>query len=283
MFKKFEKEIGTPKDYLQQVFQSLSSPGKDVPPLILFHGRDLGLKQFYYSLNPKFFIENEDSHFFDDVWFCLKCRDRRIFGGAGDFCIETLVDRKACGMTLWKDWSQFTQFLDKCIGEARQSNELATKVAGDSVEVLSQGFLDELWHLMREGEFPETARQKMIDRAKDELRKIGNGSLRALIRIANWSLFGNLRDKEIVGKTGGRDFLIKHSSLLRKLSELKDEIPFYVFVIGSAKDLEKVKKSRKTMEKLLTIIAKAFISTIVDCFDAVEIKGAWDEAKKQGS
>jgi hypothetical protein len=283
MFEKYEKKIGTPKDYLEKVFKSLSSPEKDIPPLILFPGRDLGLTNSHYSLNPGFFVQNKDSHFFDDVWFCLKCRENKNFGKVGKFYLETLVDRKACGMTLWKDWSQFTRFSNECIKEARQSIELAEKITNDNVELYFSKFLDRLWQLMREDKFPETVCHKMIEHAKSKLKKINNGSLRALVRISNWRLFGNLRDKEIIGRTEGRDFLVIHSFLLRELSELKGEIPFYVFLVGEAKDLEKVKKNKKTMKKLLTIISKVFILSIVDCFGDVEIQGAWNETKRQGS
>lgn len=283
ILEKYEKDVGNPQEYLKAVLKSLSSPTENLRPLILFRGESLGLTHEYYRLNPDFFINNKDSHFFDDVWFCLKCRDRQQLGSTGTFYLETLVDRKACGMTLWKDWSQFTKFFDKCLVEARKSTRLATKVEGDSVQVYGPKFLDILWQLMREGKFPEAVCHKMIGRAKLELKKVNNGSLRALVRVANWRLFGNLRDKQIIGKTGRRDFLVNHSSLLRGLSELRGEIPFYAFVVGEAADLTKVKKNKKIMDRILTIIAKTFIIAIVDCFEEVEIFGAWNEAKKQGS
>jgi hypothetical protein len=283
MFKKYEGKVNTPKKYLESVFKSMSSYKKGIPPLILFPGQDLGLKSSYYSLNPDFLIHNKDSHFFDDVWFCLKCRDTRSFGSAGNFYVETLVDRKACGTPLWKDWSQFTKFFNKCIRMAGESDELAKKVPDDHIDLIFPKFLDRLWKLMREGKFPETVCQKMKDRAKAELKKMNNSSLRALIRIADWRLFGDLRNKEIVGKTGGLDFLINYSSLLRELSGLKGEIPFYVFIVGEAADLEKVKRNKSTIGKVLTIIAKVFILSIVDCFEDAEIQGEWNEAKRQGS
>ena len=132
---------------------------------------------------------------------------------------------------------------------------------------------------MRDGDFPEVVRLKTIEEATKELKTAEIGQLRPLLRIADWQLFGNLIEKEIIGRTGEPDYLLKYSALLREVSGLKEEIPFYMFVAGGAED---VKQAKENLEKLLTITAEAFINALVVFWDDAnveEIRVAWKQAK----
>lgn len=268
------------KDYLKSILNSLGLPNEKIPPLILFHGKILGLKDCYYRLRAEFFVKNKESYFFDDVWFWRKCRDKKRFGSLGEFYVQTLIERQPCGMTLWKDWSEFKKFRDLCVEKALDSKAFVSKVAGlEFKEENIRRFLKNLWALMRDGVFPEVVRLKTIEEATKGLKTAKIGQLRPLLRIADWELFGDLTEKQIIGRTGKPDYLFKHSALLKEVSGLKEEIPFYIFVVGTVED---VKQAKKKSENLLTIMAEAFINALVACWDTqIQIQVAWKKAIRQ--
>ena len=283
MFALHEPPLTNEETYNREVLVSLCSPRSQIPPLVLFRGADIGLAQGYYKVNADFFVNNGDTHFFDDVWFYRVCRDKTGPSvSEASLRIDTLVERRPCGMTLWKDWSAFEVFYDRCVQEAQRSQELSGRVQKESIALYASQFLKNLWGLMREGSFADHVRQKIVDLTNAELNEKGIKHLRAIMRIADWHFFGNLDEKEIVGRTGDTDFLVKHSLLLRKLSGLEGEIPFYLFLVGRSEDLDVVRKDQKTCDEVLTMAARAFILAIADCFDATrEVKGAWERARKK--
>lgn len=277
-----EYEGNVPKDYLKSILNSLGLPNEKIPPLILFDGKTLGLDGTYYQLRVDFFVENEESYFFDDVWFWRKCRDKERFGSLGEFYVQTLIERQPCGMTLWKDWSQFKDFRKLCVEIAISSETFASKVPEvDLEEEIIQRFLKNLWKLMRDETFPEVVRLKTIKETEEGLKTAEIGQLRPLLRIADWSLFGNLVKKEIIGRNGKPAHLLEHSALLREVSDLKEEIPFYMFVAGEVED---VKKAKENLGNLLTIAAKAFINALIvywdngNVGDIKEITAEWKQA-----
>jgi hypothetical protein len=270
--------VHSPVNYCRSVMRSLESPNRHIPPLILFRGREICRSRPYYVLNPDFFVRNSQSHFFDDVWFCQHCRQTQDLGSAGQFYLEALVERQACGITLWKDWSQFEVFCD-CLREASQSRLFADTVGGGSYQLHVPRFLDNLWGLMRKGEFPDPITQQLVAGGTRRLRAESFRRVRPVVRIADWSLFGNIEMKQIVGRTGRPDHLSKHSTVLKDLSGLKGEIPFYIFLAGEAADIDTLRSSQKNLRHVLTIMAQAFIEAVVQYFDVPEIiREAWNRA-----
>jgi len=282
LLRRYDPRVADPRDYLKKVLKSLSSPSKRIPPLVLFVGKTLELSRPYYVLRPEFFIQNPQMHFFDDVWFCQQCRLKSNFGGRGKFYVEALVDRQPCGVTLWKDWSQFTLF-SSCIAQAAQSSQFADKVDAESYKLHVPSFLNNLWRLMREGEFPESVTQQIVVEGASQLKANSFSRIRPLVRIADWGLFGNLGEKQIIGRTGKPDYLVNHSTVLKELSNLKGEIPFYVFLVGEAADVDLLKKKQANLRRVLTIMAKTFIKAIVNCLGMPQIKEAWNEAIRPGT
>jgi HD superfamily phosphohydrolase len=281
MFILYEPSLTSEEAYMKTVLGSLCSPASNIPPLVLFYGPHIGLTEGHYKLNPDFFINNADTHFFDDIWFCLQCRRKTKGNRKALLVIDSLVERKACGMTLWKDWSAFKVFFARCVQEAQASKDLSKAVAGESIEVHGSQFLDNLWKRMRDGSFPDKVRRAIVARTNAQLRRRNFGGLRAFMRIADWRLFGNLGEREIVGRTGQPDLLVKHSLLLGKLSGLEGEIPFYLFLVGKPEDVDAVRRDDKTRDEVLTMAAQAFILAIVGCFETLEVKGAWEDARKK--
>lgn len=277
LFIKYEENV--PEEYLKSILNLLGLPDKKIPPLILFNGRILGLGDGYYQLRAEFFVNNKESYFFDDVWFCRECRNKKRFGSLRNFYVQTLIERQPCGMTLWKDWSQFKDFRKLCVKIAINSETFASKVHEvDLEEEIIQRFLKNLWKLMRDETFPEVVRLKTIEETEEGLKTAGIGQLRPLLRIADWSLFGNLVKKEIVGRNGKLAHLLEHSALLREVSGLKEEIPFYMFVAGEVED---VKKAKENLGNLLTITAEAFINALVTFWNDDNVRlisTAWDTA-----
>jgi hypothetical protein len=94
---------------------------------------------------------------------------------------------------------------------------------------------------MREGVFPETVFSKMIGYLKVDFKKEQFNSIRPLFRVSDWRFFGDLKSKQIVGRPGTPDNLIKHSALLSELSNLTGEIPFFAFIAAETPVLENIK------------------------------------------
>jgi len=284
MFSLHQAAVTSEAAYAKEVLTCLCSSRSKLPPLLLFPGAAIGLGSGYYKLNADFFIKNDMTHFFDDFWFSLECRRKTVGGAKGPLSIDTLVERKGCGMTLWKDWSAFEVFFGRCIKEAQSSQELAKAVEGESIELHGARFLNNLWKRMRDGSFPATVTERVVARTNAELEKNGVNGLRAMMRVADWHFFGSLAEKEIVGKTGAPTLLVGHSSLLSKLSGLEGEIPFYMFLVGRAENVDAVKACRKKSDDVLTMAARAFILAIADCFTGTtEVTGAWKDAKRNAS
>jgi hypothetical protein len=124
LFCKYDGKISEPKTYYDKILRSLANPSQKIPPLLLFDGQKIGLGKGYYKLNPDFFIHNKETHFFDDVWFSQKARNKIYFPSHSKFYINAVIDRKQCGFTLWKDWSQFVSFHEMCITTAQNSTKL---------------------------------------------------------------------------------------------------------------------------------------------------------------
>lgn len=137
---------------------------------------------------------------------------------------------------------------------------------------------------MRDGDFPEVVRLKTIEEATKGLKTAKIGQIRPLLRIADWELFGDLTEKQIIGRPGEPDYLLKHSTLLKGVSGLKEEIPFYMFVAGGVED---VKQAKEKLENLLTITAEAFINSLIvywdngNVGDIKEITAEWKQAVTQ--
>ncbi len=276
LFIRYEDSVPGSQSYHNTLLQALASPDKTIPPLLLFHGRQLGLKNGYYRLNGQFFIRNSDSYFFDDVWFCQKARTGKNFGSRTKPYKDALIDRRHCGLTLWKDWSQFLSFVDKCVDVANASKELRKKIKTTGFQSKTSDRLLASWHLMRTGAFPTDVLSKTVTYARSALKNNGFQSLRPFFRILNWNFFGDLMSKQIVGRTGKPDLLIEHSTLLKELSNLRGEIPFYAFVVGDPEVVAKVKADSRKISQLVTIIAESFIKAIVWSWsDSEPLRVAW--------
>lgn len=286
LFVPYRSPVGGPLPYREAVFNALQSPAVPIPPLVLFRGRALRLGGGYFRLNLGFFVSNTDTHFFDDVWFCSKGRKRgRTRSGTDNTnTLEALVERKPCGVTVWKDWSQFETFFSICGGLARKSGDLKRKVDTDNFDRHVDRWLGGIWDLMRHGDFPEKLAPIILRGLTERLQVDGMRKLRPLMRIADWSLFGALQENEILGRTGGKSLLVSHSALLRGLSGLRGEIPFYVFVTGSASDILAAKKRKGLQDRLLKTIARGFINEIIENLERFqELKDVWAKAVREGS
>ncbi|MCD4824613.1 MAG: HD domain-containing protein [Phycisphaerae bacterium] len=269
-------------EYRRSVFDALSSPEKSIPPLVLFDGKEIGLTKGFYKLNVSYFIGNRDSYFFDDIWFCTEFRKNCKLGTQGKRYKQALLDRSPCGITVWKDWSQFGKFRHECLTQLNDSGTFADKTGTDEVANNTSGFLKKLWQIMREGDFSESVFLIMAEEGRKMLKKekVLKKEFALLVRVADWGLFGNLREKQILGRTGKPGDLVEHSALLKELSNLRGEIPFYVFVVGETADIQTAKKDKEMPKKLLTFLAKAFTKAIVNCWDeSEELKQAWASMK----
>ncbi len=264
--------------YRRSVFAALGSPKKRIPPLVLFDGKGIGLTKGFYKLNVSYFIRNGDSYFFDDIWFCTEFRKSNL-GSLDRLYKQALLDRSPCGITVWKDWSQFKKFQGNCLNLLNCSDAFAAKT-GTEVDELSNettSFLRTLWQMMREGDFPEQVFLRMDKEGRKALRKEAVlKDLDLLVRVADWRLFGDLREKHILGRTGKPDKLVDHSTLLKELSNLRGEIPFFVFVVGETIGIQEAKRDTNMPKKLLNFLAEAFTNAIIHCWDeSEELQYAW--------
>ena len=284
MFRPTSLKASTPDEHRLRVLEALANPRKKIPPVILFVGDHVGFPGKLCELDAGFLVSNKDTHFFDDIWFCSRCRKKGVMGKNTPFYLQTLVERSECGITVWKDWSDFTVFQDACMKSIAASAALREKVATEGIDIHAADWLKRLWKSMKQGTFPVDVLASFTKMAGKALESDGFSDVRPVVRVADWRLFGDLKRKRIVGHTGKLSYLIGHSTLLRELSDLKDEIPFYVFLAGKSEDVGRIKKSSAAMKKLSGIMASSFVNAVVKHWDlSEEIKGAWGEATAEGS
>ncbi len=284
LFRPYDGKANDPLAYLREVLRALAIPGARLPPLVLFGGERLGAaKARRFCLDPKFLVSNRDTHFFDDVWFCRECRDSARWRGRRSFYLHCLVERKACGITAWKDWSQFTRFRTRCRKNGEQSAFLKETTKAADLETEVRAWLERIWGLMKEGDFPDEVSQAFVKLGNAGLKAAGMKGVRLLVRMADWRLFGNLKDKQIIGRTGKLSRLVDDSTLLKELSNLTGEIPFFVFVVGDTAEIAAVKSIRNFSDRLLKCLAEAFMKALVQSWNVKEIRGAWSEKPKEGA
>jgi len=273
--------------YREEMLGSLGDPGKQLPPLNLYRGSDLKLPPGAYSLNGRYFVDNDHSYLLDDVWFCLRFRSLCRASEEGRIYVAALVDRKKCALTLWKDLSQFRGFRNECTSQAGISvelRELANKEQPDTFPELASDWLKRLWAAMREEEtFGESSSDALSEAIQGKLRRAKWPSVRVLMVPLHWSrLFGRLENKLVMGRRGSPVSLLENSNLLSRLAGLDGEIPFYLYAIGPEREIGLLNDST-TEEERLRIAAAGFIQGVISCWNdpaTPEFRGLWREVTR---
>lgn len=286
LFSRFGDDSISPAAYREEMLGKLGKPAENLSPLNLYCGEKLGLGNGTYAINGQYFVKNDESYLLDDVWFCLKCRSICMADRAGKLYLQALVDRKKCGLTLWKDLTQFQRFHNACTGEATASEDLANlanRDAPDRFPDRASKWLQRLWATMREEEkFGEKTCDALARVIGAELWQVCPATVRLLIVLLRWSrLFGRLGNKRVLGRRGFPVSLLENSNLLSRLAGLEGEISFYLYAIGEENQVRKL-KDEMSEDDLLQTTARGFIKGIVECWDdpaTPEPKGAWLEVQ----
>ncbi len=303
VFVRYDDFGGDAKEYLELVCKTLGSPGEPLPPLNLYAGPPLPDDSCYYRLDPDAFVACAETHFIDDIWFALRCRKpaRALRGGEEqrdaleerenqlapaeadehDFYVEALVDRKPCGWTLWKDIAEFGEFREACGTElqADQREALAALVGSEDKDRISDAsaeWLGRIWRLMRREEFALAAWAITEPHLKKELELMGADRLRPILGVVG-DVFGKLEEQRLVARGGKHPKLIEHSALLRELSGLTGEIPFFIYVAGRSENLAAFRADNEAKDVRVGV-ARGVVRGILACWNderTKEVRNAW--------
>jgi hypothetical protein len=281
LFSQWSTDVPAAREYLSQMLQGLSSPSANIPPLNLYDGAKLGLDPGAWVLHGAFFVSNDDTYLMDDVWFCTRARALCNESPQGKLYREALVDRTTCGITVWKDLAEFECFDNECSKVANDCTDLADLANEDRKDQFPSKvgrWLKQIWDYMRHDRFGERACQIVQQYIEHELSGCGQQGIRTMFIPVNWrKLFGKLDSKRILGRRGDPVPLLSNSRLLKKLSGLEGEIPFYACLVGETEQLVKL-KADLSQEKLLQLVARGFIIGLASCWrdpGAEEVRGAW--------
>ena len=283
-------------DYLETVLQSLGNPQMPIPPLNLYTGDVFSSRE--HMLNVPFFIEDEDTRFLDDLWFCLACRNHRSERRTGwrHYYTDVLVDRQKCGLTLWKDLGQFEAFhklcVDRLLNDLRsQLEELVGQVHAEEELRKRVGYwLSAVWAELSEPEM--AAFDALWPRLRNNLTDqipYEDGTTQPLvepmIKTVRWGkLFKDMRSSKLVDRQGGVSSVAKHSSLLAGLTGAGGEIPFFLYLTGPAGHVQEyLETCEDNPDKPLTDMAEGLTIGLLACWKSDETKpvldGAWKQAE----
>ncbi|NLX13172.1 MAG: HD domain-containing protein [Phycisphaerales bacterium] len=291
LFRRVCDDVPAADGYRDEVLRKLGDPDEEVPPLNVYDGELLGLEPGGYVLNAEFFVNNDDTHLLDDIWFSLKCRSLcRAEPEEGKFYLQALVDRCKCGLTLWKDLSQFRTFQNECIGAANANDDLVNKanlLAQDRFHELATAWIRRLWARMQEEEgFGEKAFDVVSHAMDAEFSARSQAGVRFLLAPARWSkLFGKLANKQVLGRRNVPVSLLANSNLLKNLAGLEGEIPLFVYACGEKDQIERLEADVPDETLRLQTAAKGLINGLVTCWDdpsTPEPRGACLEVSKSG-
>jgi hypothetical protein len=124
-------------------------------------------------------------------------------------------------------------------------------------------------------------RQAELQAQLDE--EAGVHLVRPLLGVVG-NVFARLDEKRIVARGQTHPTLVEHSALLRHVSGLEGEIPFFIFVCGKAEELESF-CNRVDLTELHTRVARGVVESILRCWNSPdttrEVKKAWGVAVRE--
>lgn len=291
LFKKYPGTVHNEDAYRKKVLSALGNPDSRLPPLNLYRKGSSGLLPggSYFTINADFFIQTPDTHFFDDVWFCCQCRTdgKRVPQAQKRLYRESLVDRKKCGLTLWKDLQEFKSFRNKCLDSANKSPRLAR--LGNGLVPNSHPnnvipWMDTvLTSLLVKSDVAESASriisQAVLAKVNSQVAGMNRGFF--LLSPLPWGkLFGKFGELQALGKQGGFVAVKDCSNVLAALEGVKGEIPFFAYLVGLHDLVLRLEQQFpvSNREALLDVVASGFVDGLLQCWNnskTMEIKQAW--------
>ena len=279
-------DVSSQEEYWKLVIGALSSPQKALPPLAVFAAENGDGKADFRAVDCEFFVST-GTRFFGDGWYCHRLRSEGKKSGDWHAHFQALVDRQRCGFTVWKDHSTFQEFSSRVLTSLGRSRELMDDLQwSKSWWERSKGeWLEDVWALVREsayhaGRFAEQFQTHMRDR----LSRAGFTDVRPLIRIASWRLFGNVDNMKLIDRDGEAVPLSNFSYLLSRLSGLRGEVPFFVYLFAETARLAEVDcTSKRGRRKLLSLSAESAGCAIRDLCrstearDSMPLLAAWNQ------
>ena len=266
----FNKPISR-KSISSKISRALVTPNKALPAFIAF---PIGSGKKWGELSPDFYFPGNQTYL-DDAWLCQQLRSKK--SNIMQSYKEALTFRKPICISMWKEYSQFNDFIEKVQRLVPENWKLQQKkVKIGSVE----NFLKRPWQFLRKSLKKDEDRlidwrRAFIDTFEKKLKNIPQvhrWNLNPIVRCNDWHLFGELSKLEVLDRDGNPEAIKVSSPILNKLSGLPDNLPFFLFFLGS-KDSEqtisklKQMKSKRTngkWRKFEKDVAKSLMDTIID-------------------
>ncbi len=258
----------SPQALFERTVTALTNSQDELPPCIIL-SNDTGRQ--WHELNREFFFPEQGSYL-DDGWFCHQLRTQNEQGFMKP-CKEALVFRKTTCFSMWKESLQFEAFLNEVQRQVPENFTIQEHtVSPDRVKE----FLTIPWQDLR-----RHSKEVDIERGKrtfariyeDNLKNIAcaqDSSLVPIVRCNDWNLVANLEGLEVLKRDGTLVSITKSSPILKALSGLSDNLPLYVFFLGSERDIAELKQAREEKDNplwhdFLGAVAKSLVQTVMQC------------------
>jgi len=274
------------KKYLGSVVRALMNKDAAMPPLAVFgHSRAGKGKRDEMRRVDCGFLTRTENHFFADGWFCNRLRTLGREKKKWKPHFEALVDRQQCGVTIWKDYSAFQDFLEELLTQLDDCTQLRDAFCDTTLWTARRAnWLHEVWsHIRVWPDFASRFSERLTGHLETLLRKAGVKNMRALFRIADWKLFGDVSKMRLIGRHGKPEHLSRSSYLLSRLSGLRGEVPFFAYLFGDAKScaaaLATLSGKRERLYKLSATAVKKTLLDLVCSKDEQEkdpLVSAWE-------
>lgn len=247
--------------YYSALAESLTCFDNSLPPLLMFCPRTK-----WYELNTGFFFP-EDSAYLDDSWFCQQLRKARFTHS--QLVKSALVYREPVSISLWKEYSQFRNFMDRVHRLAPTELDIDGEAVHPDHIV---EFLRKPWVTLREVLTEDEVLEwegKFFPLFEDNLGR-GLADVDPAVRpVVHWNdfyLIGDLRKITLEQRDGRAEPVKDCSQILDRLSGLADDIPYFVYFLASKTRIAFLKRdsdhSREEMERLQEAVARELVQTI---------------------
>lgn len=213
---------------VEQLLPPLGDPKQGLPPLIGF--RETTDEDGPWKVLNRDFFFPKTGCFLDDAWFSQALRET-AWEGELEHVVDALAYRKQVGVSMWKESQQF----DECLSNLFQVAEPIT-VREHPVNISAlQTFLRRPWGFVKEHTDVKlwmlTFSQILERELKEEEGEFAG--LCPVVRCDDWYWIGDMKNSEIQSRDESIGFLHRYSPILDELSDLPDNIPYHVFLLGA--------------------------------------------------
>jgi len=228
--------------------RALIDAGQDIPPLLVLPANG---QNGYRRMNKEFFFP-ADSIYLDDSWFSARLRARETPSRFISISRKALVLRSQVCAAIWKEYNGFISFTNEIPGE----HNAPWRVRDRMIEAaIVQEWIRAPWRNLRRADAALDAWQgvfaQRFEGALAEMEIVRNLQLIPIGHCNNWNLIGSLNELEIIKRDGNVEGLMRSSPILRQLSGIPDDVPYFLFFIGEDEGILELKRMLRAPDRAI--------------------------------